>query len=34
MQKIKMDEIEQTLKDKGAKIGDSFRIQDVMFEIN
>lgn len=34
MQKVKMDEIEQTLKDKGAKVGDNFRIQDVTFEIN
>lgn len=34
MQKIKMDEIEQTLKNKGAKKGDYFKIKDQSFEIN
>lgn len=33
MQKINMDEIEQTLKEKGAKTGDTFRIGDDQFTI-
>ncbi|MDE6082682.1 MAG: Obg family GTPase CgtA, partial [Malacoplasma sp.] len=34
MQKIKMEEIEEVLKSKGAKKGDYFKIKNQDFEIN